>query len=60
MRGKYQPGDAVEAHGIGGWKPAVIVGEKFNGGNGGYYTVRYKNGVESVKSYQNIRPTEVP
>lgn len=40
--GKFKPGDEVYCETTKGqWSKAIVECEKFNGGNGGFYTIRY-------------------
>lgn len=50
MENKFKPGDIVYVQTRKGlWSKAVVENEKFNGGNGGFYTIRYtSNGSDRI------------
>ena len=52
---KYEPGDIVEVWSESTWTRGVVIGEKFNGGNGGYYVVEFDNGGTVIRSARNMR-----
>ncbi len=56
MENKFAYGDTVYVQTRQGlWSKAVVEGEKFNGGNGGFYVVRYvSNGNDVIVESNRI------
>ena len=55
MKHEYELDERVEVRLDDRWYPAVVRGEKFNGGNGGFYSVDLDDGRDAVLASVNIR-----
>lgn len=55
MTRKYKAGDWVDVLIEGKWLSGVVVGEKWNNGNGGYWSMSLDNGNDVVVLAERIR-----